>query len=230
MSVVTVASLSFVNLSAEETEAKNDVKQFELFGWYIAQQTSRQFESLELNDAEKDAFKKGFNDGISNPEDPSSKEAELRALFEVLQARSEAVNAKKAEAAAAASAPFFAELDKNEKVTKSESGLYYEIMEAGEEGRATVKDQVKVHYKGTLLDGSTFDSSYDRGEPATFPVSGVVPGFSEGVQLIGKGGKAKLYIPAELGYGERVPPGGPIPPNATLIFEVEMIEIIPAAE
>ncbi|MEM1222518.1 MAG: FKBP-type peptidyl-prolyl cis-trans isomerase, partial [Verrucomicrobiota bacterium] len=113
-------------------------------------------------------------------------------------------------------------------ITKSDSGLCYKILEPGDETRATPQDQVLVHYRGTLTDGTVFDSSYDRGQPAQFGVSQVVPGFSEGVQLIGKGGKAKLYIPSELGYGPQVPPGGAIPPNAVLVFDIEMVDILKA--
>jgi len=118
-------------------------------------------------------------------------------------------------------------LDNNPNVKKSPTGLYYEIVEEGSDERAGPSDSVKVHYQGTLTDGTEFDSSYQRGQPATFPVGGVVPGFGEGVQLVGPGGKVKLYIPGDLGYGPNPPGGSAIPPNGTLIFEVEMIEVNP---
>src|SRR3546814_1495705 len=85
---------------------------------------------------------------------------------------------------------------------------------------------VKVHYKGELLDGTQFDSSHERGEPAVFALQQVAPGWAEGVQLMPVGSKYKLWIPSELGYGETGTPGGPIPPNATLVFEVELLEIV----
>ncbi|MBC2594349.1 FKBP-type peptidyl-prolyl cis-trans isomerase [Ruficoccus amylovorans] len=122
---------------------------------------------------------------------------------------------------------FLNDLKSNPKVKKSASGLYYEIIAEGEGPKAGPNDTVKVDYVGTLVDGTEFDSSYKRGQPATFPVSGVVPGFGEGVQLVGKGGKVKLYIPSELGYGDRAQPGSPIPPGSTLVFEVEMVEVNP---
>ena len=105
-----------------------------------------------------------------------------------------------------------------------ESGLLIEITEPGDDARATIKDQVRVHYTGTLPNGETFDSSYERGEPAVFPLAGVVPGFAEGLQQIGPGGKATLVIPPDLGYGPRGQ--GPIPPNSPLVFDVELIEIL----
>ena len=93
---------------------------------------------------------------------------------------------------------------------------------------ARIKEAIehRVHYKGTLLDGKTFDSSYDRGEPATFPLDQVVPGWQEGIALMPVGSKYKFWIPAKLGYGDKGTPGGPIPPNATLVFEVELLDIV----
>jgi FKBP-type peptidyl-prolyl cis-trans isomerase FkpA len=86
-------------------------------------------------------------------------------------------------------------------------------------------DLVKVHYRGTLLDGTEFDSSYKRNSPAEFPLNRVIPGWTEGVQLMKEGGKSIFYIPSNLAYGERGTPGGPIGPNQTLIFEIELLEV-----
>ena len=111
----------------------------------------------------------------------------------------------------------------------TESGLHYKVLNAGDaEQMPTMDDTVLVHYKGTRIDGTQFDSSYDRGEPATFPLRGVVPGFGEGLTKVGVGGKIMLYIPSELGYGGESPrPGGAIEPGDTLVFECELIEINP---
>lgn len=111
-----------------------------------------------------------------------------------------------------------------EEVKTTESGLQYEVLVAGKGAKPTAESTVKVHYEGTLIDGTVFDSSYERGEPIEFPLSGVIKGWTEGLQLMPVGAKYKLYIPYELGYGERGA-GQNIPPFATLIFTVELLEI-----
>ena len=111
-----------------------------------------------------------------------------------------------------------------EEVKVTESGLQYEVLVQGKGPKPTAEQTVKVHYEGTLIDGTVFDSSYQRGEPIEFPLNGVIKGWTEGLQLMPKGSKYKLYIPYELGYGERGA-GQSIPPYATLIFTVELLDI-----
>ncbi len=120
---------------------------------------------------------------------------------------------------------FLAENAKREGIKTTESGLQYEIIEEGEGETPSADDQVKVHYTGELLSGEVFDSSRERGEPVTFGLNQVIPGWTEGLQLMKEGGRAKLYIPADLAYG----PGGNqrIGPNETLIFDVELLDINP---
>lgn len=108
---------------------------------------------------------------------------------------------------------------------ETESGLRYEVLEAAEGPKPTLSDVITVNYKGELEDGTVFDSSYDRGEPMTFPLARVIPGWKEGMQLMSVGSKYRFVIPSELGYGARGAGGGAIPPNATLIFEVELLSI-----
>ena len=119
---------------------------------------------------------------------------------------------------------FLEENKKKEGVKVTASGLQYQVLTEGDGAKPKATDQVTVHYKGTLIDGTEFDSSYKRNAPATFPLNGVIPGWTEGVQLMQVGSKFKFFIPSELGYGTR---GSPpvIGPNATLIFEVELLSI-----
>jgi FKBP-type peptidyl-prolyl cis-trans isomerase FklB len=121
---------------------------------------------------------------------------------------------------------YLADNGKKKGVKTTASGLQYEELTAGTGKQPTAEDTVKVHYRGTLLDGTEFDSSYARNEPVSFPLNGVIPGWTEGLQLMKEGGKAKLAIPADLAYG----PGGmgnAIAPNSTLLFEVELLEVNP---
>ena len=118
---------------------------------------------------------------------------------------------------------FLAENSKKEGVVTLHSGLQYKILKEGEGQSPTINDQVTCHYRGTFIDGKVFDSSYDRGEPAQFPVNGVIKGWTEALQLMKPGSKWMLYIPAELGYGDQYVPG--IEPNSVLIFEVELLSV-----
>jgi len=118
---------------------------------------------------------------------------------------------------------FLAENKGKEGVQVTESGLQYKVLTMGEGAKPAATDTVKVHYRGTLLDGTEFDSSYARNEPISFALNRVIPGWTEGVQLMPVGSKFMFYIAPELAYGEGG--GGPIPPNSTLIFEVELLEI-----
>ena len=120
-------------------------------------------------------------------------------------------------------AKFLEENKKKPNVKTTASGLQYEVLTEGKGTPPKATDTVKVHYRGTLVDGTEFDSSYKRGQPAEFPVNGVIPGWTEALQLMKPGGKWKLYIPSDLAYGEMGRPS--IPPNSVLIFEVELLEV-----
>ena len=148
----------------------------------------------------------------------------IAALQERAQAKQKADAEALTEKNKTEGAAYLAENGKKEGVITTESGLQYKEVTAGEGAKPTAEDTVTVHYKGTLVDGTVFDSSYDRGEPASFPVGGVIPGWVEALQLMNIGDKFELAIPSELAYG----PGGTgqaIGPHAALLFEVELIAI-----
>ena len=121
---------------------------------------------------------------------------------------------------------YLALLATQEGVMKDLSGFYYEILKEGKGPSPTMKNTVRLHYHGTLIDGTVFDSSVDRGQPASFPMNGVIKGFSGGLTKTQVGGKVKIYIPSELGYGDNPRPGGKIKPGDMLIFECELLEIM----
>ena len=124
-----------------------------------------------------------------------------------------------------ADCPFLAENANADGVTTTASGPQYKVLVGGEGKQPAATDQVLVHYEGKLVDGTVFDSSYKRGQPISFGLNQVIPGWTEGLQLMAEGSKHELYIPAEIGYGASGA-GGVIPPNATLIFTVELLQVL----
>lgn len=148
-------------------------------------------------------------------------------MQQALMKLQEGLNAKQAEAAEKNAAEGKAFLEKNKgepNVKTTASGLQYIILEEGKGKTPTINDTVKAHYKGTLINGTQFDSSYDRGQPSEFPVGGVIKGWTEALTMLKTGSKVKLFIPPDLGYGASARPG--IPANSVLVFEVELIDIV----
>jgi FKBP-type peptidyl-prolyl cis-trans isomerase FkpA/FKBP-type peptidyl-prolyl cis-trans isomerase FklB len=202
-------------------------------GYAIGLQVGASLEEIK-DEIDFDSMVKAMRSKVDGGE-PLMTEDQARTVFEAfgqrMQAKMMAEAAEKATANIAAGEKFLADNAKVAGVQVTASGLQYQVLQAGTGPKPGPEDRVSVHYKGELLDGTSFDSSYDRGEPATFQLSQVVPGWQEGLQLMPVGSKYKLWVPASLGYGEAGTPGGPIAPNSTLVFEVELLEIVgPAAE
>lgn len=168
------------------------------------------------------AFFAGLQDGLNGAKSRVS-ESDLQAAFQGAQAKVEAAAAEKAAKMSEAGDSFLAKNKVRDGVVVTESGLQYEVLRAGDGAKPTAEQTVEVHYHGTLIDGTVFDSSVQRGETVSFPVGGVIAGWVEALQLMAVGSKWKLFIPAELGYGNREQ--GPIPAGSVLVFEVELIAI-----
>lgn len=149
----------------------------------------------------------------------------LRVAFNEIHERMQAAKAEQFAEVIAQGEAYLAENAKRDEVTVTESGLQYEVLEQGDGEIPTLTSTVRTHYHGTLLDGSVFDSSYERGQPAEFPVNGVIKGWTEALQFMQVGTKLKLHVPAELAYGEQGA-GGAIGPHSTLVFDVELLDII----
>ena len=189
------------------------------YAWGIA--IGKQLRGMGLTDLRYDDFDRALKASFEDlPTEMEAQEAP-KIITEYL----EELSRKAAEAAQSVGKKFLEENGKKENVITTASGLQYEVEKEGTGAQPTAEDEVTVHYTGKLLDGTVFDSSVSRGEPATFPLNRVIPGWTEGVQLMKEGGKYRFYIPSDLAYG---PNGiqGAIPPHATLIFDVELIKVI----
>ena len=145
-------------------------------------------------------------------------------FFQEQEAKQQAAVAETGKAAKAAGEAFLAENGKKEGVVTLPSGLQYQVLKEGNGKKPSATDKVVCHYEGTLIDGTIFDSSYKRNEPAIFGLNQVIPGWTEGVQLMQEGAKYRFFIPYKLAYGERGA-GAQIPPFAALVFDVELIEV-----
>ncbi|WP_181295853.1 FKBP-type peptidyl-prolyl cis-trans isomerase [Pseudomonas sp. Q2-TVG4-2] len=202
-----------LNLSTDETRVS----------YGIGRQLGDQLRENPPPGISLDAVIAGIRDAFTGTASQVSPE-DLNASFAVIRERMQAEAQRKAEAAAGEGKAFLAENAKREGVTTLASGLQYEVLTAGEGVKPAAEDQVRTHYHGTLIDGAVFDSSYQRGQPAEFPVGGVIAGWTEALQLMGVGSKWRLYVPSELAYGAQGV--GSIPPHSVLVFDIELLAVL----
>lgn len=185
----------------------------------------QQLAQMGASDLNIDDFADAIKDVINGNElKVPHKDAQtiVQEYFRQQEERINAIRAEQGKAAKAEGEKFLAENGKKEGVVTLKSGLQYEVLREGNGKKPKATDQVKCHYEGTLINGQVFDSSYKRNEPAVFPLNQVIPGWTEGLQLMQEGAKYRFYIPYILAYGESGA-GGSIPPFATLIFDVELL-------
>jgi FKBP-type peptidyl-prolyl cis-trans isomerase FklB len=205
--------MSELQLTTQEQQASYGI------GLQMGEQlAANPFEGLEIS-----AVSQGIADAFAGVESKVA-HADLQAAFQVISERMQAAAAEQAKELSAAGEEFLAENAKKEGVVVTDSGLQYEVIAEGEGEKPTAESVVSVHYHGSLIDGTVFDSSVERGQPAEFPVGGVIAGWTEALQLMSVGAKYKLTVPANLAYGERGA-GAAIPPHAVLVFEVELLAI-----
>ena len=185
-------------------------------GVNIGENIKTQFENINL-----DNFEAGIKDVLEKDVEAKISDNQAQAIIQSYFSKKQQ---KQSESVIEEGINFLRENGKREGVTTLASGLQYEVINDGTGLNPTIEDNVTTHYHGTLIDGTVFDSSVDRGEPASFPVGGVIKGWTEALQLMAVGSKWKLYVPYDLAYGERGA-GPQIGPYSTLIFEVELISI-----
>jgi len=190
----------------------------------IGRQMGKQLADNPLDEVDIEAVAAGLRTGFSGEAGELSPE-ELKAAFEEINARISERQAEVSKKLTADGEKFLAENAQREEVTVTDSGLQYEVLTAGDGEKPLAASKVRTHYHGTLIDGSVFDSSYERGEPAEFPVNGVIPGWTEALQMMPIGSKWRLYVPHNLAYGEHGA-GDRIAPYSTLVFDVELLEIV----
>ncbi|MFG1488906.1 FKBP-type peptidyl-prolyl cis-trans isomerase [Oceanospirillum sp. HFRX-1_2] len=220
---LTLSSLLAAPVMADTTPKTEEDRLSYSLGLIMGQRLQQDFENLDV-DMLAQAIKDTYAGNLKMTE------TELRETMQAFQQKKmleqQEAQAKAAEANLKAGQKFLSENGKKKGVVTTESGLQYQVLTAGNGAKPALTDQVKVHYEGKLLNGEVFDSSYQRGEPVTFGLNQVIPGWQEGLQLMSVGSKWKIFIPSDLAYGPGGT-GGPIGPNETLIFEVELLDINP---
>lgn len=224
LSIVLGVALLAGQASAGEKKELQTIKEKQ--GYSIGVDMGNRFKSSAI-DVDADAIAQGLKDALSGGKlmmtEPEMKETLTRLQKEVMEKQAEK-NKQAAEKNKKEGEAFLAANKTKPGVKTLPSGLQYKVIKEGSGKTPKAEDSVVTNYRGTLTDGTEFDSSYKRGQPATFPVKGVIPGWTEALQLMKEGSKWELYIPSNLAYGERGA-GNTIGPNATLIFEIELISV-----
>lgn len=211
------SSIAFPVAAADAPLETDDEKTFYALGHTL----SRNLQGFELTPEEFVLVQRGMQDGV-NGKEPLVDPAEYRTQFRELMAQRAS---KRAGIEKKAGEAYLLKAASEKGAEKSESGLIFKSIKEGSGENPKPTDRVKVHYTGKLLDGNVFDSSVERGQPATFPLNGVIPCWTEGVQKMKPGGKAQLVCPSDIAYGDRGAPPN-IKPGATLVFDVELLEIV----
>ena len=224
LGIVLAGSVLLVACGQDKAEIKTDDQKASYALGFRSAEQMRSLENLDL-----DAMVAGLRDGFKEGGESRLGEEDLDQLIRDFQGRMIAAEQKMEEKAGAnleASETFLKENGAREGVTTTDSGLQYEVLASGEEGAAspTLEDTVEVHYHGTLPDGTVFDSSVDRGQPATFGLQHIIKGWQEALPMMKEGDKWKIVVPPALGYGEQGA-GGDIGPNQVLIFEIELLDV-----
>jgi len=210
---------------SESTISENNYETIEQRVSYgVGRQLGDQLRNNPFQDFDITAVQAGIADALANADSKVSDE-DLNAAFSVISKKLQEQEQAIAKEKSAEGEAFLAENAKRDEVSVTESGLQYEVITTGEGEKPSATSTVSVHYHGTFANGDVFDSSVDRGQPAEFPVGGVIAGWTEALQLMTEGSKWKLTIPYGLAYGEQGSQGA-IPPYSTLVFEVELLSIV----
>jgi FKBP-type peptidyl-prolyl cis-trans isomerase FklB len=209
-----------VNIMSENTF--ETIEQRVSYG--VGRQLGDQLRNNPFKEFDVSAVQAGLADAIANSASQVSDE-DLNAAFSVISKKMQELEQAAAKEKSAEGEAYLVENAKRDEVTVTESGLQYEVLATGEGEKPTAASTVRTHYHGTFINGDIFDSSVDRGQPAEFPIGGVIPGWTEALQLMTEGSKWRLYVPYNLAYGEQGSQGA-IPPYSTLVFDVELLAIV----
>lgn len=222
--IVTACGNSYESATPDITD-RNDSLHYS-FGYLQGANLANQ----GIDDIDMSNYVAGFMTAMDEADSSIINDGDMQALiqsyFQELQMQQMEERAAAADVNIEQGQAFLEENLQNSDVTETDSGLQYRVLEEGDGPKPEATDRVQVHYEGSLINDEVFDSSYDRGEPVTFPLNQVIPGWTEGVQLMSVGSKYQFFIPADLAYGNNPPQGSIIEPGSVLIFEVELLDIV----